>query len=218
MASKYSAVLLAVVTTASATLHCHLLKGGPGGRPIFGGGGPGPFIGGGPGPFIGGGPGGFKGGFGGGYSGGFRSDFQSGFGGGGFAPAGPLFVSGPGGFGVGPAVGGGYGPSIALAPSVGPAAGFGPGGAVPAPLSLSRPPATTSTFIPGGQTKVILVKVKHLGTTTHHPTGFGPLGSGGPLVGAPFGGHAGHVAPPFGLPSTATGYGSPIKHGKGGWW
>ncbi|XP_037574858.1 uncharacterized protein LOC119457104 [Dermacentor silvarum] len=195
-------LLLAVTTSASATLHCHLLKGGPAGRP---------FLGGGPGPLVGA-PGGFKGSFGGGYSG-FRGDFHSG--GGGFAPAGPLFASGPGGFGVGPAVGGGFGPSLAFAPGPTSVSGFGPGAALPAPLTLSRPPAVQSTFIPGGQTKVILVKVKHLGTTTHHPTGFNGPAQGGPLQGPTFG--AGPFAAPFGLPSSA-GFGGPLKSGKGGWW
>ncbi|KAH6931301.1 hypothetical protein HPB50_023500 [Hyalomma asiaticum] len=147
---------LLLAAAASATLHCHLLKGGASGRPFVG--------------F----PGNFKGGFGGGYSD-FRGDFQSA----GFAPSG--FAQGP--FGVGPAAGG---------PS-----GFGPG--LPTALALPRQPPVT--FIPGGQTKVILVKVKHLGTTTHHPTGFN-----GPPLG-----------PPFGLPSSA-GFGSPLKSAKGGWW
>ncbi|KAH7952316.1 hypothetical protein HPB52_021456 [Rhipicephalus sanguineus] len=121
-----SRFLLAIATTASGTLHCHLLKsgGGAAGRPFLG-------------TSL---PGGFKGGLGGGGYSGFRSDFQSG----GFAPAG--FVPGPGGFGVGPAVAGGFSP--------GAPAGFGP--SLPIPLTLSRPPAVT--FIPGGQTKVILVK------------------------------------------------------------
>ncbi|XP_037515876.1 galectin-3 [Rhipicephalus sanguineus] len=176
MLTRFCAFLLAIATTASGTLHCHLLKsgGGAAGRPFLG-------------TSL---PGGFKGGLGGGGYSGFRSDFQSG----GFAPAG--FVPGPGGFGVGPAVAGGFSP--------GAPAGFGP--SLPIPLTLSRPPAVT--FIPGGQTKVILVKVKHLGTTTHHPTGF----NGGPAQGGPLLGPL-----PFGLPSSA-GYGAPLKSARGGWW
>ncbi|KAL3241456.1 hypothetical protein MRX96_002572 [Rhipicephalus microplus] len=192
MLTRLCAFLLAIATTATGTLHCHLLKsgGGGGGRPFLGGG------------F----PGGFKGNLGGGSYSGFRSDFQSG----GFAPSG--FAPGPGGFGVGPAVAGGFssgfnpGVPAAIATGLGPGGpgGFGP--ALSGPPAFSRPPPVT--FIPGGQTKVILVKVKHLGTTTHHSTGFnGGPGQGGPLLGPV----------PFGLPSSA-GYGAPLKSGKGGWW
>ncbi|KAG0412033.1 hypothetical protein HPB47_010829 [Ixodes persulcatus] len=132
----------------------------------------------------------WSGGFKGGFGGSYSGGYRSGFSGGSF---------GGGVYPVGPGFGGGLAP-----------ASF-------APVNF-RPGAPT--FIPGGATKVILVKVKHLGTTTH-PGGFGP-GPSGPFGAGPFGHGGGGVVPGapfgggFGGGQHGGGFGG-LKGGKG-WW